>query len=168
MIYNALLYIVAAVIASVISGQNEWSIALYSVIAYYVGLKTIDFIVEGFEKGKAALIITEKAELVSGELSSSLQRGITVLDAKGYYSGVNKKMLYVVVNRFEINRLKDIVLDLDESAFVSIIEVGEIMGKTKMYGKKHKDEFLQSAAQRAAAEAAALALAEQESGNIEN
>ena len=138
MIYNAVLYVVAAVIASVFSGENEWSIALYSIIAYYINLKTIDFIVEGFEKGKAALIITEKAGRVSAELSSSLRRGITVLDATGYYSGVNKKMLYVVVNRFEINRLKDIVLELDKNAFVSIIEVSEIMGKTKMYGKKNK------------------------------
>ena len=139
MVYNVILYVVAAVIASVVSGGNEWAIALYSVVAYYVGLKTIDFIVEGFEKGKAALIITQKARLVSSKLSSSLHRGITVLDATGYYSGENKKMLYVVVNRFEINRLKDIVLDVDESAFVSIIEVSEIMGKTKMYGKKNSN-----------------------------
>lgn len=139
MVYNVILYVVAAVIASVVSGENEWAIALYSVVAYYVGLKTIDFIVEGFEKGKAALIITQKARLVSSKLSSSLHRGITVLDATGYYSGENKKMLYVVVNRFEINRLKDIVLDVDESAFVSIIEVSEIMGKTKMYGKKNSN-----------------------------
>ena len=138
MIYNVILYIVAAVIASLFSGENEWSIALYSIIAYYVNLKTIDFIVEGFEKGNAALIITEKAMVVSSALSRSLQRGITVLDATGFYSGVNKKMLYVVVNRFEINRLKDIVLELDENAFVSIMEVSEIMGKTKMYGKKSK------------------------------
>lgn len=138
MIYNAFLYIVAALIASIVSGENEWTIALYSVIAYYVGLRTIDFIVEGFEKGNAALIITERAALVSSALSKSLHRGITVLDATGFYSGVNKKMLYVVVNRFEVNKLKDIVLELDGNAFVSIIEVSEIMGKTKMYGKKNK------------------------------
>ena len=65
MIYNALLYIIAAVIASVNAGANEWAIALYSVIAYYVGLKTIDFIVEGMEKGKAAMIITENSRKLS-------------------------------------------------------------------------------------------------------
>jgi len=109
---------------------------LYSLIAYFIGLKTIDFIVEGFEKGKAALIIAEDAEELASALSEELKRGITIMDATGYYSGADKKMLYVVVNRFEIARLKDIVALLDENAFVSIIEVSEIMGASKMYRRK--------------------------------
>lgn len=138
MIYNAILYVIAAVIASVISGDNEWTIALYSVIAYYIGLKTIDFIVEGWEKGKAAMIITENPRKLSETLSSELKRGITLWDSTGYYSGADKKMLYVVVNRFEIAKLKNIVSELDPKAFVSIIEVSEIMGTSKMYRKKVK------------------------------
>ncbi len=136
MVYNAILYIVAAVIASAASGQNEWTIALYSVIAYYVGLKTVDFIVEGLEKGKAAMIITENPRKLSGALSRELKRGITLWDSTGYYSGADKKMLYVVVNRFEIAKLKNIVSELDPKAFVSIMEVSEIMGTSKMYRKK--------------------------------
>ena len=136
MVYNAILYIVAAVIASAVSGENEWTIALYSVIAYYVGLKTVDFIVEGLEKGKAAMIITENPRKLSGALSSELKRGITLWDSTGYYSGTDKKMLYVVVNRFEIAKLKNIVSELDPKAFVSIMEVSEIMGTSKMYRKK--------------------------------
>ena len=139
MIYNAVLYVVAAVIASVLSGENEWSIALYSVMAYYIGLKTIDFIVEGLEKGKAAMIITENPRKLSEALSNELKRGITLWDSTGYYSGADKKMLYVVVNRFEIAKLKTIVGDLDPKAFVSIMEVSEIMGESKMYRKKIKD-----------------------------
>lgn len=136
MIYNAILYIVAAVIASVMSGDNEWTIALYSIIAYYVGLKTIDFIVEGVEKGKAAMIITENPRKLSERLSRELKRGITLWDSTGYYSGADKKMLYVVVNRFEIAKLKAIVKELDPKAFVSIMEVSEIMGESKMYRKR--------------------------------
>ncbi|MBO5334913.1 MAG: YitT family protein [Clostridia bacterium] len=138
MVYNAILYVVAAVIASLLSGNNEWTIALYSVIAYYVGLKTIDFIVEGLEKGKAAMIITENPRKLSEALSRELKRGITLWDSTGYYSGADKKMLYVVVNRFEIAKLKMIVGELDPKAFVSIMEVSEIMGTSKMYRKKHK------------------------------
>ena len=138
MIYNALLYIIAAVIASVNAGANEWAIALYSVIAYYVGLKTIDFIVEGMEKGKAAMIITENSRKLSEALSRELKRGITLWDSTGYYSGADKKMLYVVVNRFEIAKLKTLVSELDPKAFVSIMEVSEIMGTSKMYRKKTK------------------------------
>lgn len=136
MIYNAILYIVAAVVASVMSGENEWTIALYSIIAYYVGLKAIDFIVEGVEKGKAAMIITENPRKLSERLSRELKRGITLWDSTGYYSGADKKMLYVVVNRFEIAKLKAIVKELDPKAFVSIMEVSEIMGESKMYRKR--------------------------------
>jgi uncharacterized membrane-anchored protein YitT (DUF2179 family) len=142
MIYNAVLYIAAAIIASAISKENEWTIALYSVIAYYVGLKTIDFIVEGMEKGKAAMIITENPRKLSETLSRELKRGITLWDVTGYYSGSDKKMLYVVVNRFEIARLKMLVAELDPKAFVSITEVSEIMGTSKMYRKKAKGVVL--------------------------
>ena len=130
MVYNAVLFITAAIIF------QSWVLPLYSLLAYYIGLKTIDFIVEGFEKGKAAMIITENAEELSGALSEALKRGITIMDATGYYSGSDKKMLYVVVNRFELAKLKEIVAELDETAFVSIMEVSEIMGISKMYGRK--------------------------------
>ncbi len=140
MVYNAILYIIAAVIASVVSKENEWTIALYSVIAYYVGLKTVDFIVEGLEKGKAAMIITENPRKLSEALSRELKRGITLWDSKGYYSGSDKKMLYVVVNRFEIAKLKTLVSELDPKAFVSIMEVSEIMGTSTMYRKKEKNK----------------------------
>lgn len=132
MIYNAILYIIAAILT------QAWEATLYSLIAYFICLKTIDFIVEGLEKGKAALIITENIDELAAELSQELKRGITVLDATGYYSGEGKKMLYMVVNRFEIARLKAIVAAIDSKAFVSIIEVGEIMGTGKMYRKKVK------------------------------
>ena len=130
--------VVSGASVSVVSGQNEWDIALYSVIAYYINLKTIDFIVEGMEKGKAAMIITENPRKLSEALSRELKRGITLWDSTGYYSGADKKMLYVVVNRFEIAKLKMLVLDLDPKAFVSIMEVSEIMGTSKMYRKKTK------------------------------
>ena len=132
MIYNAILYIAAAFI------NSEWTVALYSLMAYYVNLKTIDFIVEGLEKGKAAMIITEDADALAEELSNTLKRGITILDAKGYYSGNEKQMLYVVVNRFEIAKLKRIIAELDPKAFVSIMEVSEIMGESKMYRARKK------------------------------
>ncbi|MBR2903604.1 MAG: YitT family protein [Clostridia bacterium] len=136
MIYNAVLYVIAAILPLTIGEPMMWQATLYSLIAYFIGLKTIDFIVEGLEKGKAALVITENIDELAAALSQELKRGITVLDAKGYYSGEDKKMLYMVVNRFEIARLKSIVAALDPKAFVSIIEVSEIMGTGKMYRSK--------------------------------
>ena len=75
---------------------------------------------------------------VSLQQRGELKRGITLWDSTGYYSGADKKMLYVVVNRFEIAKLKMIIQELDPKAFVSIMEVSEIMGESKMYRKKEK------------------------------
>ncbi|MBR6788227.1 MAG: YitT family protein [Clostridia bacterium] len=129
MMYNAVLFVTAALIF------QSWVLPLYSIVAYFIGLKTIDFIVEGLDKGKAALIITENAEALASALSEEFKRGITLIDAKGYYSGTDKEVLYIVVNRFEITKLKEIVSRLDKTAFVSIMEVSEILGASKMYRK---------------------------------
>ena len=135
MMYNAVLFITAGVITSILLGLS-WAGPLYSLVAYFIGLKTIDFIVEGLDKGKAALIITENADTLASALSEEFKRGITLIDAKGFYSGTDKEVLYVVVNRFELPKLKEIVGKLDETAFVSIMEVSEILGASKMYRKR--------------------------------
>ena len=88
------------------------------------------------------------ADKLSEAISTELKRGITLWNAKGYYSGSHRKILYVVVNRFEIARLKSIVAELDEKAFVSIIEVSEIMGESKMYGNKPKKSRIEKAVEK--------------------
>ncbi len=122
MAYNVVLYTVSAIIF------KSWEIPLYSIIAYAIGLKAVDFIVEGVDKGKAAWIISDKSEEIAKHLSDNLFRGITVLDGKGYYSQMPKKILYIVVNRFEIARLKELVTDIDPKAFVSISDISDTMG----------------------------------------
>lgn len=122
MIYNVLLYSVSAIIYS------SWEIPLYSVIAYMVGIKTVDFIVEGLDKAKAVYIITEKATQLPQILSEELGRGVTILDAQGVYSRNRKTMIYCVVNRFEINRVKRIVQGIDETAFVTVNDISETVG----------------------------------------
>ena len=122
MSYNAVLYLVAGVL------MRDFQVPLYSVLAYAVGLKAVDFIVDGLDKGKAAIIITEHPDKVGGALSSALGRGLTELRAKGFYSGEERHMLYCVVNRFEIGTLKRLVSSTDPEAFVSISEVSDMMG----------------------------------------
>lgn len=122
MAYNIVLYAVAAIVC------QELAVALYSVITYAVGLKAVDFVVEGFDKGKACYIITDKQKQMAQEISENLGRGITLMDTKGYHSGQNKVMIYCVVNRFEVSKLKKIIYFVDPSAFVSIYEVSEVFG----------------------------------------
>lgn len=122
MTYNVLLYTVSA------SVFDNWLIPLYSIIAYTVGIKTIDFIVEGLDKAKAVFIITDKPEKLQSMLSETLGRGVTAMDARGYYSNQNKVLIYCVVNRFEIRTVKGIVKSADPAAFVTITDVSETIG----------------------------------------
>lgn len=120
MMYNTVLYILCGILL------HSWILPLYSVVAYGAGLKTVDFIVEGLDRSKSAMIITNKADEVCAILSELLGSGMTVIDAKGYYSNSDKKVIYIVVNRFQITRMKDAVHSEDPSAYITISEVADV------------------------------------------
>lgn len=102
--------------------------ALYSLLTYFITFKIIDLVNEGLEKGKAAMIITENGQVIANEIYKRLGRTCTLLEGSGLISG-SKIILYVVVTRLEIFELRKIVDDADDSAFVTITDVSEIIGK---------------------------------------
>lgn len=122
MCYNVLLYILIGIL------KSSWILPLYSIVTYGAGIKTIDFIVEGIDKAKAAMIITTKAQAVSRDLSENFRSGVTVMPAKGVYSDTETSVIYFVVNRFQIAKMKNIVHRHDKKAFISITEVSETLG----------------------------------------
>lgn len=124
MIYNILLYIVSALVL------DNWILSLYSIVTYAVGIKMIDFIVEGLDKAKAVYIITDKEQEqpVAEEISKQLGRGVTVIPAQGFYSQADKSILLCIINRFEVTTIKRIVALKDSSAFVTISDVSETLG----------------------------------------
>lgn len=122
MIYNVVLYIVCGVI------YHSWILPLYSIVTYIVALKVIDYIVEGFDRSKSAMIITEKHEEICEKLSKQFENGITFFDAKGYYSDSDKTVIYFVLNRFQIGKMREIVHSIDPNAYISITEVADIFG----------------------------------------
>lgn len=124
MIYNSLLYIITGFVL------NTFILPLYSVITYAVAIKAVDFLVDGFDKAKSAMIITEKADEISQALSNEFETGVTQISSKGYYEGKDKTIIYFVVNRFQIGKMKEIVSSIDPSAFVTITEVADIMRKS--------------------------------------
>ena len=124
MIYNAVLYIAAGAILS------DFILPLYSIITYCAAIKTVDFIVEGFDKAKSAMIITSKKDEISEDLSETFGHGITHIQSHGYYKGKEQTIIYFVVNRFQIAKLKAIVAKHDEKAFVTITDVSDIMGSS--------------------------------------
>ena len=122
MIYNVILYVVCGII------YHSWILPLYSIVTYIVALKVIDYIVEGFDRSKSAMIITEKHEEICKKLSKEFENGITFFDAKGYYSDSNKTVIYFVLNRFQIGKMREIVHSVDPNAYISITEVADIFG----------------------------------------
>ena len=120
MIYNVLLYVVCGLVL------NSWILPLYSIITYAAALKTIDFIVDGLDRAKCAVIITEHPQEICGKLCEMFGSGITYLEAKGGYSNKEKSMIYFVVNRYQIVRLKETVHDIDPLAYITISEVADV------------------------------------------
>ena len=124
MVYNVLLYIAIGCIF------QSWTLPLYSIVTYGVAIKAVDFIVEGLDKAKSAMIVTEKAGEISSTLSEAFGRGITLIEAKGYYSGADQTVIYFVVNRFQIAKLKALVTEIDPNAFITISEVSDVLGRS--------------------------------------
>lgn len=110
-----------------------WDRAMYSLIAYFIAFKTIDITVEGLNDSKAVNIISENYKEISEALTDRLGRGVTILYGEGAYKGNETKVIYVVVSRLEIAKLKGVVHGFDENALISIGSV-EVTGKG--HGKK--------------------------------
>ena len=101
--------------------------AMYSLLTYVITYKVIDFVSAGLEQAKAAMIITDKGTTLSEEIYKKLGRTTTKIKAKGLISG-EKEVMYCVLTRVEVFELRHIVEDMDESAFVTITDVSDIIG----------------------------------------
>ncbi|MDD6244329.1 MAG: YitT family protein [bacterium] len=128
--FNLIIYTVAGFIF----GLDR---ALYSLLTYFITFKVIDFVSEGLEQAKAALIITSEGTLLAEAIYKRLGRTVTFIKGQGLISG-DKEVLYCVLTRIEIFELKKIVEEMDESAFITILEVSEVIGEHIKSNKKMK------------------------------
>lgn len=108
MIYNVVLYIVCGFVI------QSWILPLYSIVTYMAAIKTVDFIVEGIDRSKEVMIITDKADEVNEALLKEFGCGTTKITATGGYSNADKTIIYFVVNRFQISKMRDIVHTIDK------------------------------------------------------
>lgn len=120
LIFNLFIY----ALAGFIFGFDR---ALYSLLTYFITFKVIDMVAEGLEQAKAAMIITDKSAQLAQNIYNKLGRTVTTMDGKGLISG-EKLVMYCVITRIEIPELKRIIADEDNSAFVTITDISEIIG----------------------------------------
>ena len=108
----------------------SWNSAMYSLIAYFIAYKMIDVTITGLEESKGVMIITDadNSKDIADALNANLNRGVTIMYGEGGYLKQPKHVLYSVVTRLEITRLKDTVYEVDPTAFITIQDVHDVFG----------------------------------------
>ncbi len=136
LVFNLIIYLIAGTIFGI-------DRALYSLLTYFITFKVIDFVSEGLEQAKAALIVTDKGTDMADEIFKRLGRTVTKIKGKGLISG-EKEVLYCVLTRIEVYELKKICHEMDQSSFVTILEVSEIIGDHIKNNKLRKKQKLKA------------------------
>ena len=120
LIFNIVIYAVAGVLFG-------FDRAMYSLLTYFITSKVLDIVETGMDQAKAAMIITDEADVIAEKIYQTLGRTVTIMHGEGMVSG-KKTVLYCVLTRFEIRELKNIINSVDTSAFVTVSDVSEIIG----------------------------------------
>lgn len=105
-----------------------WDRAMYSLLAYFIAFKTIDIVIAGLDESKSAWIISDRHKDIGDAILARLGRGVTYLNGEGAYTGDDKKVIFCVITRLEEAKLKSIVEELDESAFLAVGNIAEVRG----------------------------------------
>ncbi|GKU76137.1 YitT family protein [Paenibacillus sp. L3-i20] len=121
MVFNLIIFIISGFVF-------EWTSAMYSILTYYIAIKVIDIVVEGLDESKSVTIISKEYDEISQAIIDRLGRGTTLIQARGGYSGDETEVIYCVVSRLELAKLKGIVQSIDENAFIAIEHVSDVMG----------------------------------------
>ncbi|MGG2104573.1 YitT family protein [Lysinibacillus pakistanensis] len=101
---------------------------MLTIIMLYVGTKVMEFVIEGVNPKKAVTIISKKPEDIASHVNGFMNRGVTVLSGHGYYTKEQKEILYIVISKQEVVKLKKIVKEIDKDAFIAIHDVRDVFG----------------------------------------
>jgi uncharacterized membrane-anchored protein YitT (DUF2179 family) len=119
--FNIVIYCVAGFVLT-------WESAMYSIITYFIAYRVIDAVLEGLNSSKSIRIISDKAEEIGQMLISDYDISVTYLSGIGGYSKQDKTLIYCVVSRLELSKVKEVVKMIDSHAFLSVVDVHEVYG----------------------------------------
>lgn len=105
-----------------------WEKAMYSILTYFLASRVIDVVLEGVSNSKSVRIISDKWEEIGNVLIKDLEIGVTYLHGTGGYSGDAKTIIYCVVSRIEMSKMKEAIKAIDPRAFISVVDVHEAYG----------------------------------------
>ncbi len=106
----------------------DWQHALYSIVTYFVAYKTMDIVIEGLNESKSVFVITDYSTEIGKDIMEKMDVSVTYIDAEGGYSGVKKRIVYCVISRLQVQKLKEIAKNIDPRAFIAIENVYEVDG----------------------------------------
>ncbi len=109
--------------------------AMYAIIYMFIATRVIDLVQEGINHSKSVIIVSGKPQQIAQAIMSRLNRGVTFISGTGAFSGQPKNIIYCVINRAELSRIKDIVHEHDPQSFMAISEVTELSGKVFLLGR---------------------------------
>lgn len=105
-----------------------WDRAMYSLIAYFIAFKAIDITIEGLDQSKSVWVISDQYQEIGDAINSRLGRGVTYLKGEGAYTGDDKRIIFTVITRLEEAKVKSIIEENDESAFLAVGDIHDVKG----------------------------------------
>lgn len=120
-----------------------WDKAMYSVLVYFICYKVIDIVLEGLNESKSVTIISNQSEKLGNAIIKLLDIGVTYIKGRGGYTGEEKDIIYCVISRLEMAKLKELVKTIDRFAFIAVETVHEVEG-VRIKEKKAKKTFARS------------------------
>lgn len=106
----------------------DWQHALYSIVAYFIAYKTMDVVIEGLNESKSVFVITDYSAEIGKDIMEKMDVSVTYIDGEGGYSGAQKRIIYCVISRLQVQKLKEIAKNIDPRAFIAIENVYEVEG----------------------------------------
>lgn len=122
MFFNLFIFMAAGFV------YDNWQSSMYSMITYFIAYRVIDIVIEGLNESKSVRIVTDKHDDIGNAIMKNFDISVTYIKARGGYSGAEKKIIFCVINKLEIAKLKQLVKSVDHSAFITIENVHEIDG----------------------------------------
>ena len=106
----------------------DWQHAMYSIVTYFIAYKTMDVVIEGLNESKSVFVITDYSKEIGTDIIEKMDVSVTYIDAEGGYSGQKKRIVYCVISRLQVQKLKEIAKNIDPRAFIAIENVYEVEG----------------------------------------
>lgn len=123
------LFMIDVVVIAFVAFIIGKDVAMYSLVALFVAARVIDMVVEGVSTSRAMFIISDQSTLIAEAIHDQLERGTTLLNGVGGYTGRDKQVLYVVVSREEITRVNEICRQIDPLSFIVVNDVHDVLGE---------------------------------------